>query len=166
MALCDEFLKQAKALAGRRGVPSQINLRRSTSAAYYALFHLLTKEAIDQMVPLEPNGLRAKASRALQHTELRDVCKDFKNASSPEKLRSLLGPTLSLHLRAVAETFVDLQDKRHAADYDVLLTLSQSEVLTSVQSARQAFQHWTSIRGSNEANVFLAALVFGKRWNR
>jgi hypothetical protein len=117
------------------------------------------------MVPAQPPALRSRASRALQHRELKDVCKDFQNPN-PAKLANLLGGPVSANLRRIAKTFVDLQEERHAADYDIALKLSQSAVLSSVANAEKAFADWNAIRNTNEANVFLAALVFGKGWNR
>ncbi len=166
MALCDEFLKQARSLAHRKGRPSQINLRRSTSAAYYAVFHLLIHEAVELLVPAQPSGLRAKASRAMQHGEIKDICGRFQGAKAPGKLKMLLPHTLSTQLRFIAKTFVDLQEERHSADYDIGLKLSQSAALRSVANAEDLFTQWASIRNSDEANVFLTALVFGKRWDR
>jgi uncharacterized protein (UPF0332 family) len=166
MALSADFLRQARELATRRGRPSQINLRRSTSAAYYALFHLLIGEVVERMVPATPPSLRARVSRSLQHGELKEACIDFRKPSPPQKLRPLLGAPISVDLCAFAEIFVDLQDQRHVADYDTDLKLSLPAVMSSVVKAEAAFSHWRAIRSTTEANVFLAALVFGKRWNR
>ena len=91
---------------------------------------------------------------------------DFRRPSPPQKLQLLLGTRISPDLCALAEIFVDLQDQRHAADYDTALKLSQPAVMSSVVKAEAAFSHWRSIRLTTEANVFLTALVFSKRWNR
>ena len=46
MTLANDLPAQAKHLASReRGRPRQASLRRAASAAYYALFHLLIREA-------------------------------------------------------------------------------------------------------------------------
>jgi uncharacterized protein (UPF0332 family) len=166
MALAADFLRQARELATRRGRPSQINLRRSTSAAYYALFHLLVAEVVERMVPARPAALRARAARSLQHSELKEACMDFRNPSAPQRLQSLLGASISSDLRTFADTFLDLQEQRHLADYDTTLKLSQTAVKSAVVKAEAAFARWKTIRSTDEANVFLAALVFGKRWNR
>ena len=91
---------------------------------------------------------------------------DFRNPSAPQRLQSLLGASISSDLRTFADTFLDLQEQRHLADYDTTLKLSQTAVKSSVVKAEAAFSHWRAIRSTTEANVFLAALVFGKRWNR
>jgi hypothetical protein len=111
-------------------------------------------------------GLRARASRAIQHADIKEICKAFQGPTAPARLKALLPHPLSPQLRAISKTFVDLQEERHAADYDVSLKLSQSAVLSSVANAENVFSQWAVIRNSDEANVFLAALVFGKRWDR
>ncbi len=164
MALSRDLLRHARQLATRRGRPSQINLRRATSAAYYALFHLLIGEVVERMVPTDPPELRVRAARAIQHGDMKQACVDIGNP--PKKLQSLLGAGTSPELRAIAKSFIDLQEERHAADYNVALRLSQSAVLNSVAKAEAAFAHWELVRVSAEANIFLAAIVFGARWNR
>jgi uncharacterized protein (UPF0332 family) len=49
MAYADELIEHAFALAERNlpNEPNQADLRRAVSAAYYALFHLLTIEAAE-----------------------------------------------------------------------------------------------------------------------
>lgn len=168
MTLAGQFLRQARSLSRTAGPgrPQQINLRRSISAAYYAVFHLLINCAVESSVPAVPNGLRARAARALQHGELKNMCRDFSGANPPKVLATVLPVTLSGDLRTIAKNFTDLQEARHAADYDTSLKLSQTDALAAVQQAEQAFQCWQTIQGTDEANVFLSALVFGARWNR
>jgi uncharacterized protein (UPF0332 family) len=164
MPLPVDLMRHARELATRRGRPSQVNLRRATSAAYYALFHLFVNEVIERMVPSEPPILRLRAARAVQHGEIKQVCIDFRNP--PKKLQPLLGQQVSSELRVIAKIFIDLQDDRHTADYDVSVHLSQSAVLNSVTNAETAFDLWKRLRLTSEANIFLAAIVFGKRWDR
>jgi uncharacterized protein (UPF0332 family) len=164
MSLPHDLLGHARELATRRGRPSQVNLRRATSSAYYALFHLLVAELIERIVPSEPSNLRLRVARAVQHGEIKQVCIDFRNP--PKKLQPLLGQQVSPELRLIAKIFIDLQNDRHAADYDVALHLSQSAVLNSVANAETAFALWRQLRTTGEANTFLAAIAFGKRWDR
>ncbi len=76
------------------------------------------------------------------------------------------GQGASRELRHVAKTFSELQEGRHRADYDLSELFSRPEVLAAVNEAELAFRAWESVRGSDEGNVFLAALLFQKRWNR
>ena len=167
MGLAEDLLSQASHLAEldqRR--PKQANLRRAVSASYYALFHLLVAEAVQKMVPVQPRGLMSKASRSFQHGEMREVCNRFRTATEPAWLTALIGSNISPDLKEGARFFIELQDARHSADYDPGFRLSRTGALDLVRSAEEAFRSWAKVRGHTEGNVFLTALVFGKRWDR
>lgn len=76
------------------------------------------------------------------------------------------GITPSRDLSQVASTFVDLQQARHDADYDLSLKLNRSEVLLRVREVERAFASWKSVRGTDEAKVFLTSLLVDKQWRR
>src|ERR1700679_2940589 len=73
MAFADDLLEQAQHLAQREPKrPKQASLRRAVSAAYYALFHLLTTEATKNWKrPAE----RPTLARMFEHDSMRKVCK-------------------------------------------------------------------------------------------
>ena len=82
MGLPEDLLEQAGHLARReRKRPRQASLRRAVSAAYYALFHLLTSEAANLIGPAAPPGLRQQVRRAFAHREMKHVCKPFGSGS-------------------------------------------------------------------------------------
>jgi uncharacterized protein (UPF0332 family) len=165
MPLADELLAQAYTLATTDpGVPSQANLRRAISAAYYALFHLLISEAVLKLVLPEPKGLRERAGRAFAHSELEKVCSAIVRSNLADKFGTLLGSGISSDLRVVAENFSLLQEARHTADYDVSIFLSRAAALVHVEKAHSACTSWSIIRNTDEANVFLTALAFAARW--
>jgi hypothetical protein len=166
MRLAEEFLSHAGTLVHRPGRPRQINLRRSISAAYYSVFHLLTAEAVDRLVPSSPAYLRPQATRSLQHGEMKEICADLLKPSLPLKLRLAFPVAITPELRSLCDAFVKLQDGRHSADYDSAWRLSQSDALRTLASAQAAFRNWQTICNTDEANAFLTALVFAKRWNR
>jgi hypothetical protein len=66
-------------------------------------------------------------------------------------------------LRTVAKTFVQLQEKRHTADYDNATFWTRTEALAQVKSAEQAFSTWKSIRNEQIAQAYLVSLVVKKR---
>ena len=167
MALADDLLTQAHRLATMdTGIPSQANLRRAVSSAYYSLFHLLIFEAVQQAVPSTPAGLRERASRAFSHAEMKKVCARFTGARLTDDLIPLLSHGILPELLSVAEIFESLQEWRHIADYDVSFTFLRADALTSIGEARRAFSDWNLIRNTDEATVFLAALAFGARWSK
>lgn len=66
---------------------------------------------------------------------------------------------MPVDLLAVAVAFIDLQEARHDADYDVLSTWTRADVIYLVEKADAAFTRWRSVRRSVAADVFLVALL-------
>jgi len=165
MAFHDDLLAQARHLAlpdKRR--PKQANLRRAVSAAYYALFHLLTSECAHQLVPVNPAGLSAQVRRAFDHATMRQVCRVIVDVNST--LCTSFHLKASTDLREVADAFSSLQDARHSADYDLSSNWERKDVILKLQDAEAAFTAWRRVRGSDEASVFLIALLMKKDWPR
>ncbi len=131
MTLHLDLLDQAAYLATREPKkPKQASLRRAVSAAYYALFHLLTADGARRLSPTRPDGLRSLIQRAFNHGEMRRVCKSIadkhkaaiKNGQAsrhPSFGRPLITFPLDPSLFAVVQAFVDLQEARNEADYDL-----------------------------------------------
>ena len=143
----------------------QASPRRSLSTTYYALFHLLVEEAVATLVPSTPPGLRSRVSRTFVHNEINKVCGQFSKPLNPE-LKALLPAGVPDDLRLVAETFSQLQQVRHRADYDPDFVTIRSFALLRINEAARAFSAWQRVRSSDEANVFLTALAFGARWSK
>jgi uncharacterized protein (UPF0332 family) len=165
MAFHNDLLVQARHLAfldKRR--PKQANLRRAVSAAYYALFHLLSGESAHQLTPASPTGLAAQVRRAFDHATMRQVCRAIVDANS--SLSTSFHLKASTDLREVADAFSSLQDARHSADYDLSSNWERKDVILKVQDAETAFTAWRRVRGSDEANVFLVALLMKRDWPR
>ncbi len=160
MALYDDLLEQADHLASREPKkPRQASLRRAVSAAYYALFHLLAAEGARKLVPAQPASLRAKVRRAYVHANMKEVCQQFSLPRPPDALVSLLPQPIEPDLRAVAASFVALQEARHEADYDFAMTFTRIDALQKIERARAVFRSWQAIRSNANATVFLAALL-------
>ena len=167
MPLADDLLIQARMLATvDPGIPLQANLRRSISAAYYAVFHLLVAEAVEWTVPKRPAGLSARVARLFSHSEMDKVCRTFTNRQLPDRLAALLNNKVPIELRTVAEVFSELQDARHLADYDTGVDTTRTETLILLDRAQSAFDAWETLRGTEEASAFLTALAFGPWWSK
>jgi hypothetical protein len=165
MALHDDLLDQAEHLASREPKkPRQASLRRAVSAAYYALFHLLSAEGVQRLVPAHPRSLRAQVRRTFVHSNMREVCQQFGRPRPSNALAPLLTFPIESDLVAVAETFVALQEARQEADYDFTATFNRIDVLQQVQRTRAAFVSWRAVRSRPNATVFLTALLFGRQW--
>ena len=169
MALHDDLLEQAEHLAEReRRKPRQASLRRAVSAAYYALFHLLANEGSRVLAPPQPSGLRFQVQRAFSHSDMKAVCRQFafgniNNLSAETK--SLIAPPLQPELAVVASAFIQLQEARHIADYDVSALHNKFDVLQKIALAKGAFEAWKQVRTSPNARVFLVGLLLERRWS-
>jgi hypothetical protein len=165
VSLHDDLLEQAEQLARldpRR--PKQVNLRRAISASYYALFHLLTTEAAGMYVA--DFGLAARITRTHTHSEMKKVSTLFANDKLPKAIQPTTAPyTTPAPLKNVAQTFVDLQEARHEADYNLATTMSRHTTLTLVQRTRQAFTDWEGVKKTDAARLYLACLLLWKRWD-
>ena len=168
MSLSSDLLAQAQSLVGREPRrPKQASLRRAVSAAYYSLFHLLAEDAARVMFGgSDAAELRAVIRRAFQHSTMKKAAIGFGAGNLAEPWKSLL-VTPSPQLRLVASTFVDLQQGRHQADYDLGRPVIRTEAADLIERVEAATAAWNVIRKavprsnsySFEARVFLAALL-------
>ena len=162
MNLHDDLLALARDLAARATDRSaQAVLRRAVSTVYYALFHLFVYEATRRMFGADRDraGLRACLARGFAHRTMKSVAGKFKSGTPPPKLAlGLNGLPLQPELIRVAQVFHDLQHLREIADYDVAHTFIRADVIEFVELAEAAFEDWTAVRGTVQADAFLAGL--------
>ncbi len=167
MDLARDLLVQARHLAELDpGKPKQANLRCAVSSAYYALFHLLVAEFVHKVLPGRQKALMDRVGRSFNHADMLRVCRQWQQPVLPQGIRDLLENAPDARFTAIAKTFVDLQEARHEADYDVSVRLSRSATLARVRDVELAFANWKTIRNSDQAIPFLVSLAFGGRWNR
>jgi len=164
MSFPNDLLEQARHLANREPRrPKQASLRRAVSTAYYALFHLLSIEtAKNWKRPAE----RFAVARMLAHARMANVCitksKDLNKyfSTRPNPGRDL---DLLKHLYLVTNTFVEMQEHRHNADYNGEIEWSRTDVLDKIESVEDAFYSWDQIRDQHEAQNFLVTLLLKER---
>ena len=162
MSFSTDLLQQAAELLRKEAKrPRQASLRRAVSAAYYALFHLLTDEAAKLLVSGPQRAvLRQCLRRAFAHGAMKTVSNDFgRGVPSRQFLPALAGAAVPGALRQVATAFVGLQQARHEADYDHLRTYTKAEAVDVVQQAHGAVAAWDTVRGSIAADAYLVALL-------
>jgi hypothetical protein len=165
VSLHRDLIEQAQHLATRESKrPRQASFRRAVSSAYYAVFHMLTNDAVRRLVPDTPGPLRTQVQRAFAHAEMRTACEQF--AKSLGAFSRLLLSPVEPDLQIVAKAFVELQHQRHLADYDLSRDFDRIEVLGIIGQAKAAISAWARVRNTPNANVFLAALLLNSRWNR
>jgi len=164
MALHDDLLDQADLLAHHDPVkPKQASLRRATSAAYYALFHLLIDASTRFMVTSQREELRKQLTRSYDHGHMEKAARAFAAPAANNPWRALLAQPPSAALVDVASTFIMLQEQRHEADYDLSRPFTRSATKASIARARTAFASWNSIAGTEEGDIFVVALLIRAR---
>ena len=165
-----ELVAQARMLARsepRR--PKQATLRRTVSTAYYGLFHFLIEESTALLcgVGQADGAFRQLAARAFVHGKMKSACKEFVKANAHDvhdllqPLWSILSISSNQHAQLVAQTFIDLQDERHSADYDLSVSFSRQDALYAVTRAETAINAWRQLRvGSPDVcRLFAMALI-------
>jgi hypothetical protein len=148
--------------------PSQVELRRAVSAAYYGLFHALTF-AGSTVFASGGESLRSQAARAFSHTAMRKVCSAY--VRSPLKPFPAGYEHLNEHLPSpelivVARTFELLQENRFIADYDLLAMFDFQDAKRLVNLSEEALMALETVRTRPGTTVFLTALLLADRWTR
>lgn len=150
-----DLIASAEILVGScKGKPSQVSLRRATSSAYYAMFHCLARNCADLLVG-GSNAIRSRHAwrqtyRALEHGFAKSACKDSLVTRFPKAIEDF------------ANSFVTLQEKRHAADYDPSIKLAKSEVIADIKTAREAIMEFKKAT-TKDRRAFAAHVLFKKR---
>lgn len=158
MSLSDDLLRQAVHLATLEPKrPKQASLRRAVSTAYYGLFHLVIEEGSRRFVAVP--RLRPAVARAFNHQQLATAAKAFHQVhASPTKdhwLKAHLAGPVTIGLDEFCSTFVDLQDRRHEADYDTAATFARGDVRSLLTLAQDARVKWQRERDTDNALAFL-----------
>jgi len=159
MAFHNDLLRQAIQLVHKEPEnPKQASLRRAISTAYYALFHLLISEAVANW---NRHNLRLSLGRAFNHTPMKEASNRVLNTNTFPFVGE--DPMMVAKLRTVAKAFVQLQDKRHIADYDNTTFWTRIESLEQVKSAEKAFAEWKLIRNEQIAQAYLVSFLVKHR---
>lgn len=167
MSYASELLAQAKHLAGKERMrPKQASLRRAVSAAYYALFHFLTAEAAAAMVKGQgATALRPVLQRAFVHRQMKQAAQIFAGERMPDRWMRLTQGRGEVpeDLRLVAAAFVELQEARHEADYDITRRFSRSQARELIEVSEKAMGAWRGTRNTAQGRAFLMALLIHNR---
>jgi uncharacterized protein (UPF0332 family) len=157
--LLEQAIRLAK-LDPRR--PKQANLRRAISSTYYALFHLLVDEACRVQIGAQhaQAPFRQVLGRAFVHTVMKEACRSFGGGTLKKGVAKGLPPSFTVpsEIRDLASTFVQLQERRHLADYDLTERFKRSDVLSLINEVEARIQAFTNLASSNEKRFFLACL--------
>ena len=165
----EDLLSQAEHLAWLDAAyPAEVNLRRAISAAYYALFHALTEvgASLSGTTSVE---LQNQIRRAYNHGTMRSVCEVYSRARTrpfPSPHDLLLRAPIDPRIHDIAAVFLELQEARNQADYDLLSTVSVRDTDHLITVARRAVRDLRVIESLPETSVFLTALLLADRWTR
>jgi hypothetical protein len=161
-----ELLAQAGILARREPRrPKQASLRRSISASYYSLFHFLIEETTRLTIGAghNRNALRQFAGRAFVHGKMKAVCDEFTKATPKSDALKPFWPALGIHGNAdmgtIAENFIDLQEARHDADYNLSRHFTRQDAATASDKTQDAIDAWNRLKAANESLSLLFALA-------
>jgi hypothetical protein len=165
MALADDFLTLAQNIVNlhtgspRDPGPPEANLRRAMSTAYYAIFHLLIAET---SLNWNRESLRKMLARVFDHGKMKSAS-DNKiselNAYFKVNPPSSLERTTCEDLRTVCKAFIEAQQRRHDADYNLFKPCPLNDVQDQIQQVKRAFQAWSRIRDTEIAQVYLISLL-------
>ncbi len=157
-----QLLAHAGRLARSRNRDSQqADFRRAVSAAYYALFHLLTQDAAGRLTRRE--DLRPLVARKFDHGQVKQTCVQFARwQKPPDSPFGRAVPFVPDDLRTVADTLQELQAARHRADYDprAEADFDRGAAFEWVDLGRTAFDAWERVRTDPAAEAFLLAMLF------
>jgi hypothetical protein len=156
MAYHDELITHAEFLATLPDPPRQADMRRAVSAAYYALFHLLTSEAAGNWKNIDQ---QARFARMFDHSKMKTASSKISKQQAPTD--PALTPIFD-NLKLVADNFVNLQQQRHSADYDNSKIWSLTQVFEAIIQAQDAMQAWMIIRNEGMAQDFLFDFLGGR----
>ena len=122
------LIETARRLAESNGAqPTQADLRRAVSTAYYALFHCLAGTGADLLTGSSESPEWHQVYRALEHGKARSACQ-----------QQGVMRTFPMGIRAFGDTFIDLQKVRQLADYAHGGEYSGPEVLALINAAEDA----------------------------
>lgn len=147
------------------GSPRQVDLRRAVSSAYYAVFHKVMAALADEVVgKTHPSTPRySQVYRSVSHKALRTLCVEAAKPSAPDRIRRYVpGADFGADLGVFAEAVIELQKKRHTADYDPLARLKTSDAKLAVGLGRRAIARF-DLADPDRRRAFLYLLAFPPR---
>lgn len=157
----DELLQQADALAGG-SAPTQADLRRAVSAAYYAVFHFCLTASAELVCGTASRSSAAYSLvyRSIDHARLRNLCDQLRK-TNPQGVAIV--PTSGFGAIAdFARVTFNLYEQRIRADYEPSIDFTANEAKLSISEARQAMT-WFQSCPEEQQKAFLTMLLFRQR---
>jgi len=147
------------------GPPRQVDLRRAISGAYYGLFHSCLTAVADEFVGVtqRTTSRYALVYRSIDHKALRDLCDEVRK----QTLKAKYGPYVpsggfEANVQAYSTAVIELQQKRHMADYDPQPRFRASDARLAISTARTAV-HRFEMANADHRKAFLTLLICAPR---
>ena len=86
---------------------------------------------------------------------MKRVCQDYAKTKTVPGLKQI---SVSFQLNDIAIAFIELQDARILADYDLAAVVTHVEAETEVARAETAFAKWLQVESDPASDHFLAEL--------
>ena len=133
--------------------PSQADMRRAISTAYYALFHTLAASNAELIAGQPQSNISSfawdRVYRRLDH------------GRAQNNLRAALS-LLSSSGANFARTFIDLQGRRQDADYDPNARITRSDTINIIAQAQIAIRDFAHLT-QEERRLLAAQSMFDRR---
>ena len=142
--------------------PSDAQLRRAVSSAYYAVFHKVLRAGAQRLMG---PGSETRAGyrliyRGFTHSRLRDVCKRLAAGPLAPRMQEQLGrQAVGQDMRGFASYLVALQELRELADYDPQAVFPHSDAISAVEQADVTMQAFDRTPPDEQADVLALMLV-------
>lgn len=149
-----DFLVAAQELLDAAGKtkPRQVNLRRACSSVYYALFHTICRTCAGTLSTRAARRAWTQAYRAVEHLTAKNNCKHkrFRTMGFPNEVVDF------------GNLFVQMQEKRHRADYDPNAASYKSEVDADIKAAQAAIAAFRGVSPKHK-RAFATYVLFRSR---
>jgi hypothetical protein len=149
----------------KRGRHKEVEIRRSISASYYALFHSILQASADFTIGKTHRKSAAYSIvyRSLDHTKLKRVCDEVRRTALSAKYRKALKiANFAGDIQQVAFAVLKLQEWRYDAEYNPASSFSFVDALFTHSTAHEAIEALE--RASEEQKrLFIAILLFDIR---
>ena len=161
----DDLLEIADSLAtgrigSQRGRPRQAELRRAVSDTYYALFHTLANNAANLIVGSRSSTRTMQAwrqtYRALDHGRVKRQCTERRSRQILKRFPQ--------GIQDFADQFVEMQRRRHLADYDPFEHFSRYSVAQYIEETRSAIVEFENV-DRDDRRAFAVFVLFDLRRN-
>jgi hypothetical protein len=143
------------------GSPRQGDLRRAVSSACYGLFHFCLAAAADEFVGATQRATSryALVHRSIDNRTLKYLCAEATKLAPPAKcLPYFPVGGFSSNIRAFSSTAIELQEKRHLADYNPQPRFRTLDAKAAVNAARVAV-HRFQAADQEHRKAFLTLLI-------